>query len=233
MEPTRNNVWKMFNDISPTYDRINRILSFGFDKGWRKKVAKHLPEKDQIKVLDLACGTADQIICLMENSHQIDEIYGVDPAKKMLEIGANKLKDKFYKGQVKFSHGSAEKIPFEDNSFDVVTISFGIRNVEFLSEGFKEIRRVLKPGGRLLVLEFSLPEHPLIKKAHLFYLRKVLPIIGGLLSQKKDSYEYLNKTIETFPYGKSFLTLLKDNGFKNRSAHPLFLGAVSIYVAES
>ncbi len=222
----------MFNTISRRYDTINRILSLGQDKSWRKKMAKQLPRKDMIHLLDLATGTADQIISLFENSPQIEKAVGIDMAEKMIALAKKKMAPKPFSGKVKFLCANAEELPFEDDMFDVVTISFGIRNFENKEKALKEIHRVLKKEGRLLILEFSLPPHQVMKKFHLFYLRHILPIIGGMLSKSKKSYEYLNQTIETFPYGKDFLNLLKEHNFRKPSSKPLFFGAVSLYQAD-
>lgn len=228
-EQIKTEIWKMFNHISPTYDRINRILSLGIDKYWRKKVARFLPKKEKIRLLDCATGTGDQLFSIMKRSKKISQAVGVDLASEMLRIGKKKLKEKPYAQGVSLKQASVTELPFVDESFDCVTISFGIRNVADAEKGLKEIFRVLSPGGRILVLEFSLPKHPKLKAAHLFYLRHMLPKIGGWISKNKEAYKYLNETIETFPYGDNFCDLLVGAGFKNVQAHPLTFGVVTLY----
>lgn len=231
--PSREKVWEMFDDISPTYDRINQILSLGLDRKFRKKLVEFLPKKQSLKLLDIATGTAEQIIAILNESDSIDEAVGLDLSKKMLAIGRKKIQEKFYHGKVSLKEGSSDALPFEENSFDVITISFGIRNVQNLEKTFSEIKRVLKKDGRLLILEFSLPENLFIKKLHLFYLRRILPHLGGILSKNRKAYRYLNETIETFPYGQAFQKLLENHGWKDVKASPLFFGAVHVYQAEN
>ncbi len=225
----KSDVWKMFNQISPTYDKANRILSLGIDQYWRKKVARFLPKKEKIRLLDCATGTGDQIFSLMKKSERVSQAVGIDLASEMLRIGKQKLKKKSYARNVILKQACATDLPFIEESFDCATISFGIRNVANVEKCLSEIHRVLTPGGRILVLEFSLPANPQLKAAHLFYLRHFLPKIGGWISKSQDAYRYLNETIETFPYGENFCTLLKDAGFKNVQANPLTFGIVTLY----
>lgn len=219
----------MFNHISPTYDRANRILSLGIDQYWRRKVAKFMPKKENIRLLDCATGTGDQLFSLMKRSRNVSQAVGIDMASEMLRIGKQKLKQKPYARKVTLKQACVTSLPFIDNSFDCATISFGIRNVVDVSSCLKEIHRVLNPGGRILVLEFSLPTNRKLKAAHLFYLRRLIPKVGGWISKDKEAYSYLNQTIETFPYGESFCHLLSDAGFKKVKAHPLTFGIVTLY----
>jgi demethylmenaquinone methyltransferase / 2-methoxy-6-polyprenyl-1,4-benzoquinol methylase len=228
-EPSRFEIWKMFDSISATYDRVNRWMTLGLDLYWRKKVSCFLPNRERISLLDCATGTGDQILSLMENSAKITEAIGVDLAEEMVAIGKEKIQKKPYSQKVRFQVASAMQLPFTEESFDCVTISFGIRNMTDVGLCLKEMHRVLKKGGRVMILESSLPKNPVIKKMHLFYLRNILPKIGGWISNNKDAYRYLNQTIETFPHGESFCSLLKEAGFINCMAHPLTFGTVSIY----
>lgn len=223
----------MFDAISPTYDRTNRILSFGTDLLFRKKLSEYLPEKNQLKLLDLATGTADQIIALMDTTDKIDEVTGLDPAQKMLDLGEKKLRDKFYHPKVRLVCGVSENLPFEQHAFDVVTISFGIRNVQSVEKTLSEACRVLKPGGLLMILEFSLPEKRWINYLYLLYLRRLLPLLGGIASGNFSAYRYLNKTIETFPYGEAFLEILQKNGWNHPKRVPLLFGTMQLYLAHS
>ena len=221
--------WKMFNQISSTYDRINRILSLGMDHGWRKKVAQNLPAKKNLRILDLATGTGDQLISLFENGVSIQKASGIDLAKDMLAIAKEKIAQKLYKDKIDFFHVDAQKLPFADKTFDAATFSFGIRNVPNPLQSLQEIYRTLKPQGKCLILEFSLPPQP-IRGAYLIYLRYILPRIGAFFSKSQNAYSYLNQTIETFPSGDAFALLMKQASFNKIAIHPMALGAVTLYV---
>ncbi len=225
-DPSRKDVWKMFDLISPTYDRINRILSFGMDQHWRKTVAKHLPSRSHMKILDIATGTGDQALALLNSKASIDSITGIDLSSEMLEIARRKVVRK-----AEFYRADAEKLPFSNGSFDAATFSFGIRNVMSPLNALKEIHRILKAKGRCLILEFSLPPKP-IQVFFLFYLRHLLPRIGGFLSRKPQAYRYLNQTIEHFPSGRAFCLLLKEAGFSRLRALPMALGGVTLYIGD-
>lgn len=175
--------WQLFDKIASTYDSINRILSFGRDQKWRRTLAHHLPQQKNLKILDLATGTADQIISLfLDEKKSIQKAIGLDLSTEMLEIAKKKISEKPYKDKIQFLKASAEKIPLEKETFDAVTLSFGIRNIPNPKLALCEIHRVLKQNGRCLILEFSLPPAP-IRPFYLFYLRKILPRIGGFLSK--------------------------------------------------
>jgi len=229
--PSRLDVWKMFDAISPTYDRINRVLSFGMDRGWRKQVVKHLPSRKNLRILDLATGTGDQIIAMFDKGVSIESATGIDLSSEMLQVAQNKIGGKEYSKKVRLIRADAEKIPLENEIFDAATISFGIRNMADPLASLKEIYRVLKPSGRCLILEFSLPPS-LVRSFYLFYLRRILPKIGGLLSKQPAAYRYLNETIETFPSGKSFLALMELASFKSPRAYPMAFGGVTLYRGE-
>lgn len=228
-EPSRHEIWKMFDQISPTYDRANRLMTFGLDQIWRKKLARLLPEKCNMHVLDCATGTADQIIALLSQCDRIENIIGVDLSKEMLAIADAKIRKKVYSPSISFKLASALTLPFPNDAFDCVTISFGIRNVEDVAQALREFLRVLKPSGRLLILEGSLPKNKFVRFFHLFYLRHLIPLIGGLISKNPRAYRYLNQTIETFPSGDSFCSLMKDIGFNHIKVHPVMCSAASIY----
>ncbi len=217
--------WKMFDEIATSYDRINRVLSLGMDKAWRRKLIKSLPDKKNMELLDLATGTADQLLSLLNSGASIKQACGIDLSKEMLEIGRKKVADK---KNVKLIEADAQELPFKENTFDVATFSFGIRNVPDPLQSLKEIYRTLKPSGKCLILEFSLPPQP-IKSAYLLYLRHLLPFLGGLLSKNKQAYTYLNQTIETFPYGEAFTHLMREASFTKLKIHPMALGAVTLY----
>ncbi|NDD58134.1 MAG: bifunctional demethylmenaquinone methyltransferase/2-methoxy-6-polyprenyl-1,4-benzoquinol methylase UbiE [Chlamydiae bacterium] len=228
----KEHIWKMFDQISPTYDAINRAMTGGLDKIWRKKMGDFLPKLPEIYLLDCATGTADQILTLVKDHPQIIKAEGIDLSTHMLNLGEKKIKAAALEKKISLYEASALDIPFADSSFDCVTMSFGIRNVTCPSSCLQEIFRVLKPSGRLLILESSIPSSPIMKCFHLLYLRKVLPNLGGFISKRKDAYVYLNQTIESFPYGKEFCNLMEINKFENAICHPLMFGAVSIYQAD-
>lgn len=221
--------WKMFNEIASTYDRINRILSFGMDRGWRRKVAQNLPAKKNLRLLDLATGTGDQLISLFEQGASIHKASGIDLAKEMLLIAKDKVSLKLYRDKIDLICADAQKLPFGDNTFDAATFSFGIRNVPSPLLALQEIHRTLKPQGKCLILEFSLPPKP-IRSAYLLYLRHILPRIGNFMSRQEIAYTYLNKTIETFPSGDAFASLMRQASFHKIALHPMALGAVTLYI---
>lgn len=225
----KENIHQMFDQISSTYDRVNRVMTFNMDQSWRKKMARFLPPGETLSVLDCATGTADQIIALMETVGNIEKATGIDLAAEMVAIGKKKISEKPYADRVSFQIASALELPFPDKTFDCVTISFGIRNVTDVEKALIEFRRVLKPNGRLLILEGSVPQNKFLKRLHLFYLRNIMPRIGGFISKKPLAYRYLNQTIETFPCGEAFCDLMRKAGFK-AAAHPLLFGAATIYV---
>lgn len=229
---SKNSVWKMFDNISSTYDSLNHILSFGLDFYWRKKCASFLPQSKNFKLLDIATGTGDQLFSFIKRAPGITKAYGIDMSSEMLKIAQKKVERKNLSRLVKLKVASALDIPFPNETFDVLSISFGIRNVEDPLKALSEMHRVLKPGGRAIILEFSLPSHPSIQKGHLFYLRKILPRIGGIFSKNKEAYTYLNQTIETFPHGNDFLALMKKARFDSLYCLPLTFGTVTIYVGE-
>jgi len=230
--PSRQSVWKMFDRIAHRYDLLNHLLSLNRDKFWRKKVASYLPNGDKLAILDLATGTGDQLIALAD-SGRVERGLGLDLSEKMLDFGRTKIDRLKLGDRLTLNIGDAESIPCKDESFDAVTISFGIRNVNDVLNALSEMRRVLKPGGRALILEFSLPSSRVMRSLHLFYLRHLLPHLGRMISGDDQAYRYLNQTIETFPYGVSFCSLMTQVGFVEASFIPLTFGVVSIYIGEA
>ncbi len=222
-------VWQMFDRIAPRYDLLNRMLSFGLDVRWRKRMAELLPRPDGLALLDLATGTADQLLMLADTPGRIASGVGMDMAEGMLAVGRKKIEAQGRGQSLVLKTGDATQIPADDASFDAVTISFGIRNVVDVPQALREMRRGLRPGGRALILEFSLPANPLVRFGHLTYLRYFLPTIGGIISGDLKAYRYLNRTIEAFPYGDAFCRLMEDAGFSSVRANPLTFGVASIY----
>ena len=231
-QPPRTDVWRMFDRIARRYDLLNRLLSFGQDIRWRKKVGQFLSNDDKQYILDLATGTGDQLLYLVKKHSRIDRAIGTDLAMKMLEIGQTKIKKEKLAERISLQKGSAEQINFSDNTFDAITISFGIRNVVSVSEALSEMHRVLKPSGRALILEFSIPKNRLMRKVYLLYFRYILPTLGSVISGDGYAYKYLNDTVETFPYGNDFCHLMVNAGFQNVYMYPMTFGIATIYVGE-
>jgi demethylmenaquinone methyltransferase / 2-methoxy-6-polyprenyl-1,4-benzoquinol methylase len=227
--PSRENIHQLFNEISPTYDLVNRILSLGIDHYWRRKISSLIPKKDSIHFLDLATGTGDQLFSILKRKPNATAV-GIDLAEEMLEIAKIKAKKHSFEKKATFQVASATELPFKENTFDYLTMSFGIRNIPCIKTCFKEMHRVLKPGGTLFILEFSLPKNTLIRSSYLLYLRHILPKIGRLISKHPKAYTYLNQTIETFPHGKLFCDLLNEEGF-HTTFQPFTFGIVNLYSA--
>ncbi len=231
-QSARDAVWRMFDRIAPRYDLLNRLLSGGRDVAWRKRLARYLPPGEDLRVLDLATGTGDVLIMLDQASGRVGSGLGVDMAGEMLALGQRKLERGGLTERFTLARGDATVIPAADDSVDAVTIAFGIRNVDCVEKALAEMRRVLKPGGRALILEFSLPSNRLFRACYLFYFRHVLPRIGGLISGDRQAYRYLNETVESFPYGEAFIQLMERQGFHSVKEHPLTFGIASIYEGE-
>lgn len=223
-------IQNMFDSISIEYDFLNRIMTFGNDIKWRKniyKIAKHYNPK---KILDIATGTAD--IALELSKIDGCNIIGLDISEKMLEIGRTKVLNQSLSEKVTLISGDAENIDYDTESFDLVTIGFGVRNFQNLEKGLKESHRVLKPKSKLIILETSVPTNPLIKFFYLMFSRSFIPFIGQLFSKDKTAYKYLQRSAEKFPSGKNFINVLKKCGFTNIELKPQMFGATTIYVAE-
>ena len=228
-DASKKTSFEIFNRIAKSYDSVNRILSFGLDIGWRKKVNTLLPAKKDLRLLDLATGTADQVIMLCDINPNIGSATGMDLSDEMLNIGREKIKR--FNGKIELHNGDAVQLPIEDAQYDALTMSFGIRNVPDVQASMREMYRVLGDGGKALILEFSLPKNPIIRFGHIFYLRYVLPLVGGLISGDYAAYKYLNTSIEAFPYGDDFCSLMRNSGFESVTAHPVTFGIATIYEA--
>lgn len=227
-EPSRQQVWQMFDRIAHRYDLLNHLLSGNRDVAWRKRMAAQIPRRAGLKALDLATGTGDQLLALYDTGRLTSGI-GIDLAEKMLSVGREKIGSRGLGGKLTLQTGDAGAIPFPDASFDVVSITFGIRNVTDVPAALREMYRVLRPGGRTLILEFSLPANRIMRRLYLIYFRHVLPHLGALISGDSYAYRYLNQTVETFPYGESFRKLMEEAGFKSVQSLPLTFGIATIY----
>lgn len=228
--PSRKEVWKMFDRIAHRYDVLNRSLSFGRDVAWRKRLRRHLPADRELMLVDLATGTADQILFLLDGKAKIREAKGYDLSEGMLALGREKISKRGLNEVVSLHTGDAMQSPQPDSSADVITISFGIRNVMDVPTALTDMKRALVPGGKLLILECSLPKNKLVRKGYLFYFRHILPRLGGLVSGDSYAYNYLNKTVETFPCGEEFCDLMRAAGFGEVRHEPMTLGVATLYI---
>jgi demethylmenaquinone methyltransferase/2-methoxy-6-polyprenyl-1,4-benzoquinol methylase len=223
----KEQVAKMFDNISHRYDFLNHFLSLGIDKSWRKKAIRMLEPLHPQYILDVATGTGD--FALQALVLKPKQITGIDISEGMLEIGRKKVRDRNLSAIIDLIHGDSENLPFEENKFDAVTVAFGVRNFENLKRGMREICRVLKPGGTLVVLEFSKPSRFPFKQVYNFYFKYILPKIVSAVSNDKAAYTYLPKSVEAFPDGEDFLHILQEVGFKNTQCSSLTFGISSIY----
>lgn len=223
----KQQVADMFNNISHKYDFLNHFLSLGIDTIWRKKAIKLLKDIQPKQILDIATGTGDFAIQALTLNP--DHVTGVDISEGMLNVGKEKLKKRKLEDKISLSLGDSENLPFEDNKFDAVIVAFGVRNFENLEKGLAEMFRVLRPGGKVVVLEFSKPKRFPIKQLFNFYFKNILPTLGKLISKDNSAYTYLPESVKSFPDGKDFTSILDRLGFKNSTCKSLALGISSIY----
>ncbi|MBC7628951.1 bifunctional demethylmenaquinone methyltransferase/2-methoxy-6-polyprenyl-1,4-benzoquinol methylase UbiE [Ferruginibacter sp.] len=227
----KDQVADMFNSIAYRYDFLNRFLSAGVDVWWRKKAIRELKKLKPKNILDVATGTADVAI-MATTLLDAEKITGIDISDGMLEIGRAKIKKKGLEKTIELLNGDSETIKFADNSFDAVTVAFGVRNFEHLEKGLAEIKRVLKPGGKLVVLEFSQPKTAGVTQLYNVYMKLVAPNVGKIFSKNRNAYKYLDESIKKFPEGKNFTLILDNLGYTNTYCKPLSLGICSIYCGE-
>lgn len=223
----KEQVEKMFDNISGKYDLLNRILSMGIDQSWRKKVVRSVKNEKPSTILDIATGTGDLAIAMAKATHA--KITGFDLSAGMLEVGRKKVTAEKLDDRIEMIQGDAENMPFSDNSFDVITVAFGVRNFENLTKGLDEIYRVLKPGGKFIILEFSQPESFPMKQLYDFYSRNILPKIGKQISKDQSAYTYLPDSVKAFPYGEEMKKILKNSKFVEPFDKKLTFGIASIY----
>ncbi|MDO6519203.1 bifunctional demethylmenaquinone methyltransferase/2-methoxy-6-polyprenyl-1,4-benzoquinol methylase UbiE [Zobellia uliginosa] len=225
----KDQVTQMFDNISENYDGLNRVISFGIDIKWRKRVVAILTAKKPNSILDIATGTGDLAINLVETG--AEKIVGLDISPGMLEVGKKKVAQKNLDQKIDMVIGDSENLPFEDNSFDAVTVAFGVRNFETLEKGLAEIYRVLAPNGTFVVLETSVPTKTPFKQGYNTYTKYMLPAIGKLFSKDKAAYSYLSESASVFPHGDAFNNILRKIGFIEVENRPQTFGVASIYVA--
>lgn len=226
----KEQVAEMFNSISKKYDFLNRFLSAGIDNYWRRKALNELKSIQPQYILDVATGTADVAIMASKKLHP-QKITGIDISQGMLDIGHQKIEKLNLQNQIELMLGDSEAIKYPDNTFDAVTVAFGVRNFQNLELGLSEIKRVLKPNGKLIILEFSKPKSIFISPFYNLYMKIITPNIGKLFSKNKSAYSYLDASIKKFPEGKELVTILNNVGYHQSSHKPLSFGICSIYCA--
>jgi demethylmenaquinone methyltransferase / 2-methoxy-6-polyprenyl-1,4-benzoquinol methylase len=222
-------VAQMFDNISGEYDGLNRVISFGTDIKWRKEVVQIVAANNPENILDIATGTGDLAISLTASAAK--EIIGLDISEGMLEVGRKKIAKKQLDGIISMVVGDSEDLPFQNNTFDAITVAFGIRNFENLEKGLSEILRVLKPGGIFVILETSVPTKFPFKQGYKFYSKMILPTIGKLFSKDKFAYNYLSESASVFPFGEALNNILRNVGFIDVENRPKTFGVATIYTA--
>ncbi len=224
----KNQVAAMFDNIAHKYDFLNRFMSAGIDVGWRKRAIKELVLLRPKVILDVATGTADVALLTNKILHP-NKIIGIDISEGMLKLGREKIEKLNLQKTIQLQLGDCENLSFEDNYFDAITVAFGVRNFENLEKGLKEVLRVLKPQGKFVVLECSKPQKQGIKGFYNFYMNKIMPNFGRILSGNKQAYSYLNNSVQAFPEGQQFLTIMNEAGFTQTYLTTLSLGVCTIY----
>lgn len=225
----KEQVAKMFDNISKNYDGLNRVISFGIDVKWRKKVVAIVGENNPKQILDIATGTGD--LAIMMASLNPDRIVGLDISAGMLEVGKQKIEKVNLSKTIDMIVGDSENMPFDNDTFDAITVSFGVRNFANLNKGLTEINRVLKPDGKLVILETSVPTKFPYKQGYQFHSKVILPVVGKLFSKDKVAYSYLSESANSFPFGEKFNNILLKNGFTTAIDKPVTFGVASIYIA--
>lgn len=227
----KEGVRKLFDNIAPDYDKLNHILSLNIDKGWRKKAVRNLVDTDEpLKVLDVACGTGDFTIEIAQKVGKGSEVIGVDISEGMMAVGREKIKKAGVSAELFVA--DCEDLPYADNTFDRISVGFGVRNFEHLELGLSQMCRVLTPGGKLVILELSVPSNAFIRWCYKLYFLKILPAIGGMISGDRGAYEYLPASVLCFPGPDKFIPMLKSAGFAQVEHTPLTLGICRMYVAK-
>lgn len=225
----KQQVEHMFDTISNEYDSLNRMMTFGTDVGWRKKVVKMVASVQPEAILDIATGTGDLVLMMAKTNAQ--RIVGLDLSEGMLSVGRKKVKELNLDHQIEMIQGDSENLPFEDNTFDAITVSFGVRNFENLEKGLKEIYRVLKPNGIFVILESSVPTKFPFKQGYYLYTKTIVPLMGKLFSKDKKAYSYLSESMKKFPYGETLNKILRGVGFTHVKHEPQTMGVSTIYSA--
>lgn len=224
-------IQQMFGAIAPRYDFLNRLLSFGIDRRWRTKAVRLLKYREGSRILDVATGTGDVALEIALRTPDSVRITGADFCQEMVDLGIVKVAASPYAGRIDLKVAPCEDLPFANETFDSITIAFGIRNVVDRKLGLAEMWRVLRPGGRMIILEFSTPRSLLFRQLYYFYFRRLLPVVGGLFS-RYNAYKYLPDSVLEFPSQEEFSRMIADAGFRNIHLHELTFGIATIYVGE-
>lgn len=224
-------IQQMFGAIAPRYDFLNRLLSFGIDRRWRTTAVRLLKYKEGSRILDVATGTGDVALEIALRTPASVKITGADFCKEMVDLGAVKVAASPFAERIDLKVAPCEDLPFASNTFDSITIAFGIRNVVDRKLGLAEMWRVLRPGGRMIILEFSTPRSQLFRQLYYFYFRQLLPLVGGLFS-RYNAYKYLPDSVLEFPSQEEFCQMIGEAGFRNIHLHELTFGIATIYVGE-
>ena len=225
----KDQVAEMFNNIAGRYDFLNHFLSLGIDKGWRRKAIAEVAKVQPKMILDVATGTGD--LAIQASKLHPDQIIGVDIAEQMLEVGRKKISEQQLAGKITLQYGDSEALPFDTDRFDAVTCAYGVRNFEHLEAGLTDMHRVLRKGGKVVILEFSQPVDFPVKQLYKFYFRHILPLLGKLVSKHSRAYTYLPESVMAFPQGTAFCDVLKKCGFTAANAQPLTFGITTLYTA--
>ena len=229
-EEKKDQVAQMFNNIAGRYDFLNSFLSLGIHKGWRKKCVKALAKKQPESILDVATGTADFAIACAGLKPK--EIIGIDISDGMMEVGRKKISELGLSQLIKLENGNAETLAFADNTFDAIVVGFGVRNFQDLEKGLKNLLRILKPGGQIVILEFSYPKNWFIKFGYTLYFSYITPFIGRLFSNDKRAYSYLTESVKAFPHNEDFVKVMQNCAYKNTSYQGLTFGVAAMYIGE-
>lgn len=225
----KENIRSLFDNIAPDYDKLNHILSLNIDKGWRKKAVCEIADVQQkLSVLDVACGTGDFTIEIAKKVTEGSKIVGIDLSEGMMKVGREKIADAGVDATLEY--GDCEALDYPENSFDRISVGFGVRNFEHLDLGLKEMCRVLKPGGKLVILELSVPSNPIIRWCYKLYFLNILPMIGGMVSGNRGAYEYLPASVLNFPAPDKFIPMMREAGFSEVRHRALTLGVCRMYV---
>ncbi len=225
----KEQVTQMFDNVSSNYDFLNRLLTFGIDVSWRKKVVKMVADQNAKIIMDIATGTGDLAIMLANINPE--KVIGLDISQGMLDVGKKKVEQLNLTDKVEMVIGDSENLTFADNTFDAITVGFGVRNFEDLEKGLGEIYRVLKPKGTFVVLETSQPTNFPVKQGFTFYSKYIIPTVGKIFSKDKNAYQYLPESAAAFPYGEEFNNILLKTGFNTSKVYPQTFGAATIYQA--
>lgn len=225
----KENIKRLFDNIAPDYDKLNHILSLNIDKGWRKKAVREIVDSDSpLKVLDVACGTGDFTIEITRKAATGSSVTGIDLSEGMMAVGRDKIKAAGVDAALEY--GDCEALKYADDTFDRISVGFGVRNFEHLAIGLREMCRVLKPAGKLVILELSVPSNPIIRWCYKLYFLNILPAIGGMVSGNRGAYEYLPASVLHFPAPDKFIPMLREAGFAEVKHKALTFGVCRMYV---